>query len=598
MRRRSAVFVVVLLSTVAAWSQPPVDYYVSLANARERLVRVRIHLAGTSAERDLKLPVWNALYQIRDFAQYVRWIKAKDAQGRPLPIRKIDKTTWRILRAESGAEVEYEILADQGGPYGAQLNSEHAFFNLAQLLMYPADSREAMMTVSFTDLPPTWQIATQLASLRPGEPSARGIFTARNYDRLVDAPVELGIFREASFVQGKAKYRIAVHADAADYDMGALVSMIKKVVAGHIDWMADEPLSEYLFIYHFPHYPGGGGMEHAYSTAIELSAERIKEDPVALYSVTSHEFFHLWNVKRIRPEALDPIDYLRENYTRALWFSEGVTNTVADLVLLKAGLMDEQTYLRQLALEIRTLETRPAHRTQSVEEASLDTWFDKYPQYRLPERSIDYYNKGEILGVLLDLAVRESTHGRKSLRDVFHWMNKNYVYEQRPFQETAGVLAAVNAVTGGDLSWFFQAYVSGTADIPYSEFFRSVGLRLERRVTSFPEPGFVSVKNFDQPPFVISVEPGSEAERAGLVAGDNILSINGKPVSAELETHLSTMRIGDTVKFKVSGRKGQREIKLRLGGREQDDYFLVPDPQASPAQLRRRAAWLSSSVEQ
>ena len=167
---------------------------------------------------------------------------------------------------------------------------------------------------------------------------SRGIFVARNYDRLVDAPIELGTFHETSFDVNGATIRIAVDADPVDYDIKSLAEMVRKVVAAEMEWMDDKPFGQYLFIYHFPRGLGAGGMEHAYSTAIEANADRIKEDPAGLASTTAHEFFHLWNVKRIRPATLEPIDYVHENYTRALWFSEGVTSTVADYALLRAGI--------------------------------------------------------------------------------------------------------------------------------------------------------------------------------------------------------------------------------------------------------------------
>ena len=188
-------------------------------NAKQHVVHVRIHLSGTSAERDVQLPAWNALYQIRDFAQNVRSVHAHDAANNELPVRKLDKTTWRISHAESGAEVEYDIYLDQPGPFGAQYNSDHAFLIWRRFLMYPMDARDSQMTVTFIGLPEHWQVATALESLRPGVPSARGIFVARNYDRLVDAPIELGTFHETSFDANGATIRIAVDADPADYEL-------------------------------------------------------------------------------------------------------------------------------------------------------------------------------------------------------------------------------------------------------------------------------------------------------------------------------------------------------------------------------------------
>src|SRR5574341_65771 len=342
MRRASCLILYLWIAVGTAAAVPPVDYTVSLANAREHMLGVRIHVAGTSAERDMQLPVWNALYQVRDFAQNVRSVTATNPAGDALPVRKLDKTTWRISGAESGAEVEYDLLADQPGPYGAQLTTEHAFFNLAQILMYPVDARESPMTVTFTDFPSTWKIATALPSLRPGVTSSRAVFTARSYDRLVDGPVEIGTFKDVFFDQDGATYHVVVDANPADYDMARLKLTVEKIVAAGVGWMGDRPFTEYLFIYHFPHGPGGGGMEHAYSTAIDVSADRLADNYLFLEQVTAHEFFHLWNVKRIRPRSLDPIDYTRENYTTSLWFCEGVTSAVANTVLLRAGLLDER----------------------------------------------------------------------------------------------------------------------------------------------------------------------------------------------------------------------------------------------------------------
>lgn len=596
-RRKLAPLALVLLALSAiAYAAPPVDYYLSLARAREHVIHVRIHLAGTSAERDLQLPVWNALYQVRDFAQDVRVVRAHDAAGRPLPVHKVDKTTWRISGAESGAEIEYDMYADKPGPYGAQLNLEHCFLNLAEILMYPLDARDSQMTVTFTGVPGQWRIATTLPSLQPLVPGGGGTFAARDYDHLVDAPVEMGTFAETSFEEGGATYRIVVDADdPKDYDLGRIKQTVRRIVSTEVAWMADRPFSEYLFLYHFPRNAiGGGGMEHAFSCAIELSADRLKDDPVGFESITAHEFFHLWNVKRIRPQGLEPVDYTKENYTDALWWSEGVTSTVADYTLLKAGMVSSQQFFAMLSREVRNLQLRPAHLTQSAQESSLETWFDKYPSYRLPERSVSYYNKGEILGVLLDLAIRRDTNGAKSLRDVFQYMDRHYARDSVFFPETAGVREAVEAVTGKNFGWFFDPYVAGIAELPYDQLLSTVGLRLEQRTISVVDPGFLSVRNFDSAPVVVIVSQGSDAERAGLVAGDTILAINGKPPEGDVEDVLASQRIGDTVRLRVSGRRGSREIKFRLGGATQSDYRIVEESNPSAAQRARQAAWLAS----
>lgn len=593
MRARRICLALFLLVCAAVWAQPPVDYYVGLANPRHHVVHVRIHLAGTSAERDLQLPAWNALYQIRDFSQYVLSVSARTADGRALPVRKIDKQTWRVSGAESGLEFEYDIYADNPGPYGAQLGLDHAFFNLAQILMYPLDARDAPATVTFSGVPEGWKIATPLPRLNPGAENATAVFSARNYDRLVDGPVEIGTFREKTFDEGGATYHVVVDADPKDYDLEQLAAMVRKIVAAETSWIEDRPFTEYWFIYHFPHAPGGGGMEHAYSTAIDVSADRLLDDSVGVAGVTAHEFFHLWNVKRIRPRSLAPIDYTRENYTRALWFAEGVTSSVEAIMLTRAGITDENRFLWDLSHEIRNLQLRPAHLTQSVEESSLDTWLDKYPDYRMPERSISYYNKGELLGLLLDLAVRDSTGGRRSLRDVLQWMNEHDARAERYYDDSEGVRQAVAAVTGKDFKDFFRQYVAGTVELPYDDLLRTVGLRLVTRKIVVPNPGFQSVRNFDQPPVVVWVDEGSDAQRAGLLPGDQILKVNGKMVSDEVSNMIAGMQPDETLKLRITGRKGNREVRIKLGGTAQQDFTVTDLPQVTPAQRARRRAWLS-----
>jgi predicted metalloprotease with PDZ domain len=593
-RVKLTLFLVIVVLGLPAYAQKSeaakpaaVHYTVSLAHPADHLVKVGIDLAPGPAQRDLQLPVWNGLYQVRDFAQYVNWVKAQDSQGKELPVRALDKTTWRISGAEHGARVEYEMVADETGPYGAQLSSAHAFFNLAEILMYPVGERDAEVGVRFTDVPPSWHVATALT------PAGASEFRAANYDQLVDGPVEIGTFKDVSFQASGAQYRIVVDAATSDYDMEAIASTVKKIVAAATSWMGDRPFDHYVFIYHFPRGPGGGGMEHAYSTAIELNARVLMAHPEYLPDVTAHEFFHLWNVKRIRPQSLEPIDYTRENYTPSLWFSEGVTSTVAPYILLRAGLLDEPRYLRELAEQITALQRRPAHNTQSAEESSLDAWLEKYSYYRVPQRSISYYNKGELLGVMLDLEVREASHGAASLRDVFRWMNEHYAKQGLFFPDSDGVRQAAEAVAHTDLSRFFQKYVAATEEIPYDDFFKTVGLRLVRDTMVVADPGFTPVRGFGAPPSVGSVAAGGEAEAAGLSVGDSILEINGRPATSDLEEQFASLRPGDNVHITLRGSSGQRELSWTLGSREEVEFELKDADHVSPQQRARRAAWLA-----
>jgi predicted metalloprotease with PDZ domain len=584
--------VLALPSKSIAQSAASVAYTVSLSSPEQHLVEVQILLPEGAAQRELQLPVWNALYQIRDFAQYVNWIRAKDRSGDPLLVREINKSRWAISGAEDGAVVDYQIYVDSPGPFNAQLNTHHAFFNLAQILMYSVDGRSAPLSVRFSQLPAAWHIATALASSSGDE------FSAANYDRLVDSPVEIGNFQESDFDESGGHYRVVVDADSGDYDMAKIVAALHRVVAAATSWMNDRPFDTYTFIYHFPHGPAGGGMEHAFATAIDLNADVMKQSLDALTGVSAHEFFHLWNVKRIRPQTLEPVDYTKENYTRALWFSEGVTSTAEGTIQLRAGLLDEKQYLYRLGEQITELERRAAHLTQSAEESSLDAWLEGNGYYRRPERSISYYNKGELLGVMLDLAVREASHGQASLREIMQWMNANYAKKGRFFDDSAGVREAAEAVSHADFASFFTKYVAGTEEIPWDDCFRSVGLRVEAIPNTVTDAGFNASRNFDGPMSVGAVTPGSEAEHAGLRVGDIIVELQGRPVGQESRDELVRLNPGETLTVKVRSRRGgDRELKWRVGSRQEISYQVRDLDQVTAEQRARRLAWLKGEAQ-
>lgn len=581
------------LAAVDAASDSPaaVTYTISLANPEQHLAHVQILLPAGHPARELQLPVWNALYQIRDFAQYVNWIRARDRAGKLLVIRELDKSRWQIEGASDGAVVEYEIYVDSPGPFGAQINAHHAFLNLAEVLMYPVDARNSRLTLHFSHVPSAWHIATPLKS-------ADDAYVADNYDRMVDSPVEIGTFRETDFDESGAHFRVVIDADPADYNAEQIKDSLLKIAAAAINWMNDRPFNEYIFIYHFPRGPAGGGMEHAYATAIDLNAGTIQHSLYPLNSVSAHEFFHLWNVKRIRPRSLEPIDYTKENYTRALWFSEGVTSTVENIIQFRAGLIGEKEVLANVAQEITEFEGRPAHLTQSAEDSSLDAWLEGFNYYRRSERSVSYYNKGELLGVLLDLTVREQSHGQASLRDVVNWMNRNYAQKGQFFDDSRGVRDAAEAVSHADLATFFDKYVAGTEEIPWNDFFRSVGLRVEAVNVILPDAGFSASRNFDGPLAVDALTAGSDAEQQGLRLGDVILEFQGKPAAEDFYQQLSRVAPGQTVALKVrSGRAAERELKWKMGSRQQVSYQLKDLDQIAPEQQARRAAWLKGESQ-
>ena len=584
-RRRmlAAALLFCALGSRAALPAGRIRYIVSLRDPQKHLVEITVEIPPGKADRELQLPVWNALYQVRDFSEYMDSIRAADLNQRPLTLVEVNPSRWRISGAENGARVRYEMFSDDPGPYGAQLDSRHAFFNLAEILCYVEGERASPQEVRFEGVPAGWKIATSLE--REGS-----VYTATNYNRLVDSPVEISGFAEQDFDGACGKYEVIVDADGAEDILRKIVPSIRRIVAVETAWMNDCPFDRYLFIFHFPESPGGGGMEHAFGTAITLPIREISERPDLFESVTAHEFFHLWNVKRIRPQSLEPIDYTRENYTPALWFSEGVDSTVAGYVRLRAGLVDERHYLDQLGDQITELESRPAHLTQSAEQSSLDAWLEKYPYYTRPARSISYYNKGELLGVLLDLEIRKATDDGRSLQDLFRSMNEGYAKQGKFFADSQGVREAAETLAHSDLGAFFRKYVSGVDEIPWDDFFGRVGLRVASTDVVVADPGFQVVRNFDRAPAVVEVEPGSGAERAGLKPGDLITEVNGEPAGRNLT--VTRLAPGSSLKLRVFRGGRAYDLEWALGRAKQQVFRLEDSPAISADERARRARWL------
>ena len=576
---------VVIICGPAALAADRIHYIVSLANPEKHLVQVTIEIPPGQSERELQLPVWNALYQIRDFSQYMNWIRAENSGGNELALTQLTKSRWRISGAENGGRVQYEMFSDNAGPYGAQLDPHHAFFNLAEILCYIEGERGNVVEVEFRGVPAGWKNATSLPQQGSG-------FSAISYDQLVDSPVEIGAFDERDFSSACATYRVVVDAEGAQAILAKIIPPVQRIVAAETNWMNDCPFRSYLFIYHFAELAGGGGMEHAYSTAITLSGQDLAERFDQFVSTTAHEFFHLWNVKRIRPQSLEPVDYTKENYTPALWFSEGTDSTVAEYILVRAGLLNEQHYLTHLGQEITELENRPAHLTQSAEQSSLDAWLEKYPYYNLPARSISYYNKGELLGVLLDLKMREATDDKVSLEDLFRWMNEQYAKQGKFFPDSEGVRQAAENLSHANFNEFFQKYVSGVDEVPWDTFFSRVGLRLKTTEVTFADPGFQAAQEFDQPPTVVQVEPDSEADRAGLKPGDVIVQINGQLAGRGFETKIAELASGTSLRLRVLHDGIQHDFQWTLGKRKQKVFRLEDVRDITAQQKSRRAAWL------
>ena len=470
-------------------AQATIRYQVALSRPAEHTFRIGMTVPGVRGDVTVQMPAWDGLYQIRDFAHHVTEMRANDTSGRNLPVTRVDKQTWRI-EGNGEVRVEYAAFWDETGPFGTQFDAEHAFLNLAMVLCYVPERLSEDAVVRFDNVPPGWRVAVELPMATEADRAATA-YAAANYNALVDAPVEIGRFEELQFQAGGRRIRAVLHGDAVDRTR--VINTLTAIVNYQTGLMGEAPFSEYLFLFHVGRRYGGGGMEHSNSTAIAV------DSAAALASVSAHEFFHLWNVKRIRPQSLEPLDRTREMWTRALWFAEGVTNTYASYTLVRTGLWTKAEFLHKLGEQISALQARPAHLWQSAEESSLTTWFDKYPLYGRPESSISYYDKGQLLGVGLDLVIRDATDNRASLDDVLRRLNQQYAQRGRFYRDSQGVRMAAEEVirearvdAAGDLAEFFRRYVAGTDELPFAEWLSIAGLTLKvsgdrREVEELPQ---------------------------------------------------------------------------------------------------------------
>jgi len=593
---------IVLAVTLLFFARPAaatIGYHISLKNPEQHLFHVSMEIPAQPADQEIivALPAWNALYQVRDFSYRVRDVRARNsatAAAAPLPVRILDKQTWKISLPGAGADspaqtatLEYSIEWDDPGPFNSQLNAHHAFVNFAEVLMYVPTRRAEETRVEFDDLPDSWRVAAELPAGSP--PNS---FVAASYDKLVDAPAEVGKFSEFGFDEAGAHFRVVV--DGKEWRRESLESTLRDITKYEVHLMGGAPFNQYTFFFHFGPYfeVGGGGMEHSNCTAISSSSGE------AAASVAAHEFFHAWNVKRIRPRTLEPVDYTKEMYSRALWFAEGVTSTYGSYALERSGLWTKDQFYTDLAGQIGELDSRPAHRWQSVEESSLDAWLEGYDEYRLPERSISYYNKGQIVGDILDLAIRDATDNHKSLDDVLRRMYDVYAKQGRLYADSQGVQAVVEEVAGVKFDDFFRRYVAGTDEIPYDKFLDAAGLRLivERRAA--PEMGFyISGRGPGAQVLVSQVVPGSAAEAAGLQAGDALVTLNGQAPPRYLPAWLRQHEPGDTVTLRIQRDNQDLDLKLTLGSIDLNKFTLVETPGASEKQKRIRDGWLKGKTD-
>ena len=414
---------------------------------------------------------------------------------------------------------------------------------------------------------------------------ARAFFLkAASYDALADAPIELGKFQEFDLPGVSPRITVVVHGEK--WSKKQLEENLKRICEYEIKLMEGAPFDHYTFILHIGKGAGGGGMEHSYSTAIGVSSDEY------LAGVAAHEFFHLWNVKRIRPVTLEPVDFTKEQYTRALWFAEGVTNTYGSFTLVRSGIWSKDRFYEDLGDQITELEGRPANRWQSAEQSSLDAWLEKYSLYNQPEFSVSYYTKGQVLGDLLDILIRDRTNNAKSLDDVLRAMNKDFAKQGKYYRDSLDVRLEAEKIAGGSFEEFFQKYVAGIEPFPYLQVLALAGMELRTTEQRRAVLGFSAERDPGGVLTARSVEADGPAAQAGLRSGDAIVAWNEAEPPRRPGRWVTEQNPGDVLKLLVRRDDKETSLEFRLGEVKETIYEVFEDSQASEKARRLREGLL------
>jgi predicted metalloprotease with PDZ domain len=539
----------------AASGSAAIRYEIALPQPEQHLFHVTMQIPDVKGDVTVQMAAWNALYQIRDFSAHVQRVEASMGD-QSAPIEKLDKQTWRV--SGSGTiTVRYATYWDEGGPFATQLNREHAFINPAMVLMYVPERRSEAVHLDISDLPYGWTLVGESITLMEGASRARNFtFESANFDELADAPIEAGTFDIFEVAGVNPPVWVVVHGDG--WKKKRVQEDLRRICAYELKLMDGAPFRRYYFMVHFGKAAtgAGGGMEHVNSTAISVRSD---ED---FPSVAAHEFFHLWNVKRIRPEALFPVDYSKEQYTRALWFAEGVTNTYASYTLVRTGLWTKERFYEDLGEQVSELERRPANKWQSAEQSSLDAWLEKYPLYNRPQNSVSYYTKGQVLGVLLDILIRDRSENEKSLDDVLRSMNEEFARKGRGYRDSLDVRLTAEKIAGGSFEDFFQKYIAGAEPLPYQRVLALAGLELRTEERKRPALGFSARRDESGALVVRGVDA---AEQAGLRVDDVITSWNGAEPPRSPERWVYGQKKGSLLRLGVRRDENNISVDLRVG---------------------------------
>ncbi len=574
-----------------------VHYRVQAPQPQNHLFTVRLSVAAPARRQRLSLPVWiPGSYLVREFSQHLQQLRATQA-GMLAPLKQVDKHSW-VVEADPGQplELDYEIYALDASVRTAWLDSQRGFFNGTSLCLRVVGQEDQphALTLDAGDLPASWQVAT---GLTPQDVDDRGWgrYGAADYDELVDAPVEMGPFWSGEFTAGGVPHRFVVSGAPASFDGQRLLDDTQRICVEQIRfWHGDQrpPFERYVFMLHAT-ADGYGGLEHRNSTALicqrsdlpRATPKGTRQTPLkatdgytTLLGLISHEYFHTWNVKRLRPAEFTRYDYDCENYTELLWFFEGFTSYYDDLFLRRAGLIDDSAYLQLIARTVNQVLQTPGRDVQSVAQASFDAWVKYYRvNENTPNATVSYYTKGSLVALCLDLTLRQEGHG--SLDEVMRELWRRS--DGGPIRER-DIAQALRRIGGRSFQQELASWVHGTEDLPLITLLRSHGTRVELEAAPLPQQLGLRIVESNHGLLIKSVLRRSAAEAAGFSAGDEWIGI--EQLDKDGNDHIRGWRVT----------KLEELTQLMSGGDEKVIALVARDRQLMRLPLRLPAGTVQS----
>ena len=616
----AAIVAFSLSGMVVAQTAPlkSITYRLSMSRPNSHLFEVAIEVELPDQLKDtpiqFQMAKWSpGRYAVFDFAKNVQEFHAAAGVCPPpgrcdqamRPVTRVNDQTWSVAPLGSSAlTIKYKVFANDLSGTFSQLDSRHGNYNGGTIFMYVVDHKPD--PVKLVIHPPSgWKIVNGRT-----ERSGQTEWQFPNWDVLIDTPTEIAPdWTQESFQVDGKKYHVVVHSFGAEGGKrNNLVRDIERIVRAESAMWGPPEFDEYTFLIHFAADDrSGDGMEHLTSTQIiepgALAEEGVYEETLG---TVAHEFFHVWNVKRLRPLELGPWDFTRPANTRGLWVAEGFTNYYGHLMMRRAGIWNDTRFVARQAETIDRIENAPGSRLMSAEESSLSAPFlDDAPHSQLTNlanTSISYYPKGELIGMVLDLLVRGRTKGKASLDDIMRAMyeefyrkssNNSYYLRGRGYT-TEDVQRVASQVAGFDLSDFFHRYVRNTEMLPYDEALSYVGLKLVKTKKAQPYNAGLTLDSDEEAGMrILNIRNNSPAEDAGLDVGDEILELAGRKVTRQTWfATLARYRPGDSVPITVKRDRKTITTKIIMGQPDRFEYKIESKADATEDQKALRDAWL------